>query len=104
MSSFRLFTKSEAAFRLSYRQLWAASDKLFFWTFTAEFPENDRRFSRAWNGFWSRINPSLRFDYAGLRVFQVHEGGGERDGYLHAHLVCNERLPVGMLRRYASCT
>lgn len=105
MASSYLYTKSEAAFRLAYRQLVRETGerglKLFFWTFTAECAESDRSFARAWNLFARRWKYILRYDFAALRVFQRHEGGGERSGRLHCHMVCNQRLSVAELRRYA---
>lgn len=98
----RLFTKSEAAFRLSFRKLQEENRKLYFWTFTAEHVETDRRFASAFHLFWDgRLRNRLPADFAALRVFQHHEGDGERSGLLHAHMVCNARLPVTELRRLA---
>ncbi len=104
MASQRYFTKSEAAFRFSFRTLVQRNPKIYFWSFTAADPMPDWQFADAWHRFWSAVYRRVRFDFEGLRTFEPHMGHGERRGFLHAHMVCNERLPVADLRALARGT
>ncbi len=94
-------TKSEAAFRLSYRKLAAENRELYFWTFTAERIESDKEFARSWHRFSKRLKRIAGQGFCALRVFEPHYGGGERDGRIHCHMVCNRWLDVDALRKAA---
>jgi len=95
-----IVSKSKAAFEFSFEKLVARNNQLYFWTFTPEVKVSDWRFSSYWNRFSRNLfRYCLEVGFEGLRVFERWE-----DGFLHAHLVCNHRLPVRYVRLLAGNT
>lgn len=88
-------TKSEAAFRMSAEKLFAESRRVYFWTITFREVHHDWQYAGLWNRFWRDFVDRTNFFLSGIRVLEFHENHG-----IHFHLLCNRRLPVGLVRRF----
>lgn len=72
--------------------------KCYFWTFTWPTPMSYWCYSKSWDRFVDLLNRNYTSEeFMAVRVWERHpEHGG-----LHIHMLCNERLYVGLMRRLA---
>jgi len=79
--------------------------ELFLWTFTFKEALDVREAALRWRRFLGdRARDGLLQAFptmAGLRVFELHPGEEGRSHGLHIHMVCNEWLPVDIVRSIA---
>lgn len=101
---------SVAAMRLSCEQLIAnavqENREVYLWTFTFEDAVPPKVATRLWNNFSTRIKRKYP-TVGGVRVFEWHPGrvvadDGERHSHgIHVHLITDQYLEVGVLRKLA---
>jgi len=90
----KLMSKSATAFMFSADRLFAASRKVYFWTFTFKnVPADDKAAMEDWDTLHLRIR-KLFPDLRGLRVCELHVSHG-----IHFHLLLNQRIPLRRLFR-----
>lgn len=72
--------------------------QVYFWTFTWPLAMSYWCYTRSWRKFtdllWKQYTSE---EFAGLRIWERHPVHGG----LHVHMLCNERLYVGLMRRLA---
>jgi len=95
LASFAYESRQQTAFRWSCDELFEVSKRVYFWTFTLV-----DAMPSWWVGpTWSKLLDWMAQKFGrfqGLRVFEWHKNHG-----LHVHMLCNRRLPVASIRRYA---
>jgi len=91
--------KTEAAFRLSCRKIFASGQKCYFWTFTFKDVLGDKEAFKRWHRFATnmKLSKSTGHLWSGVRVVEVHPGGHG----LHFHCLVTGRLPVRVVRHKA---
>ena len=91
-------SKRRFAFLATFEAVWESAPQCYFWTFTPAVMMDDARFAAAWNKFNRRWQNTGRDSegFKGLRVFEPF-----KSGFLHCHVVINQRVSVNFLRALA---
>jgi len=94
-----MLTKTKVAFNISAQTLFQQSKDVYFWTVTFYTLHDDWECARLFKGFLNHLQKIAGFDdLCGLRVSELHETRG-----VHYHLLVNQFIRVGFLRRVAQC-
>jgi len=92
-------TLSEAAFRLSLKELADGKESLYMWCVTFKDVIDVGEASKRWNKFLERVSRVLP-DLKGLRVKELHPGGHG----VHYHFVTDQYFRVEEMRACAEAT
>lgn len=88
-------TRQQTAFRWSVEELFGWGRPVYFWTFTMVDAIPSWHFGPTWQRCLNEVYKYFRRFY-GVRVFEWHRNHG-----LHAHMLCDMRLSVHVVRRIA---
>jgi hypothetical protein len=92
--SWRMMSKSKAAFLMSCEKLFEDYGTLYFWTFTFKEVHPDWYYSYAWARFMRAMQNLYGGMLAGVKVTELHQNHG-----IHYHCLLNRRVWVGEVRR-----
>src|ERR1700744_2827736 len=87
-------TKTVAAFEMTCEKLFERYSHLYFWTFTFKQVMPDWYYSQTWARFWRDFLDHFPDQVIGVKVAELHKEHG-----LHYHLILNQRICVGQVRR-----
>ena len=94
-------TKRRYAFLASFDTLFnGMPGRKYFWTITPDGYLSDDQWHGAFHKFQRRLQRALQWhDWHALRVFEEF-----KSGFLHAHMVCDIRIPIALMYECASRT